>query len=876
MIPAESLEALRDGGGDNAELIALLATIRRRATPLLERMPVLPRGKAELSQDGGTCPSDGAPLRFDPWSPDRHRCPTCGSEHGGDRHHFSWARAQYLWLAERLGDLAVLAVLEGDTAAADRFEALLAALEERYFACENKDNVLGPTRLFFSTYLESLWLTHLVAAAVLVREGGMLSDEGAERINRIADEAANLIAEFNEGMSNRQTWHAAALMAVAAWFGDEELAQTTLEARTGILGHLADGFGEDGCWFEGENYHLFALRGLIVGMHWARVMGSDLLADPDLRAHFRTAVLAPSLTALPDLTYPARKDARYGVSLAQPAFLELFEIGRAWLGPDPDLDAWLAALYAAPAPAAAHYDAWLHDAGLPAPARRARTDLSPLALLALDAPAVQPAGNWQGPSVFLPGQGLAVLRWGDRYLSLECDSSGGGHGHADRLHLTLHAAGVHWLPDPGAGSYVHESLAWYRSAAAHNGPLLDGDPPDGDMRCEAFDAQGEWGWARGRAGEVARTLVAGPGWILDVVDYVGKERRLLELPWHLQGEASLENGVLTAVAGHGGLRLVQANPVPWVRAAGLALPTEGGERPYWVQQAIGTTARIVTVIDLAPPGQPDVVSVRTTENAVEVSTALGATVVRFTATGATVVTPAGPVALGGLRPAVVAPTPLMETRHSWDVTALAPHAWDPPAVDGTLEGFDTSSPLDLVDEHHYRRSEEPWDGQFTAQAWVNWDQEALYLAVGVSKPDVVVRPDDAPPLRLDNEEDDIHADGLQVYVRRPDGSIGGTVVTLREDGSVRCRAVAGTELADGVEGAWTGSEEGYVVTLRLPEPALAGAREGATLGFDLIVNEARPDRLRRAGQLVWSGGEGWVYLRGDRQDPARFGTLELG
>ena len=35
------------------------------------------------------------------------------------------------------------------------------------------------------------------------------------------------------------------------------------------------------------------------------------------------------------------------------------------------------------------------------------------------------------------------------------------------------------------------------------------------------------------------------------------------------------------------------------------------------------------------------------------------------------------------------------------------------------------------------------------------------------------------------------------------------------------------------------------------------------------------DRLRRAGQLVWSGGGGWVYLRGDRQERARFGVLEM-
>jgi hypothetical protein len=36
-----------------------------------------------------------------------------------------------------------------------------------------------------------------------------------------------------------------------------------------------------------------------------------------------------------------------------------------------------------------------------------------------------------------------------------------------------------------------------------------------------------------------------------------------------------------------------------------------------------------------------------------------------------------------------------------------------------------------------------------------------------------------------------------------------------------------------------------------------------------------PERLRRAGQLVWSGGGGWAYLQGDRQAAESFGTLEL-
>ena len=39
--------------------------------------------------------------------------------------------------------------------------------------CEypNKDNVLGPTRLFFSTYLESIWLLQLVVALDLLEIG---------------------------------------------------------------------------------------------------------------------------------------------------------------------------------------------------------------------------------------------------------------------------------------------------------------------------------------------------------------------------------------------------------------------------------------------------------------------------------------------------------------------------------------------------------------------------------------------------------------------------------------------------------------------------------------------------------------------------------
>jgi hypothetical protein len=81
--------------------------------------------------------------------------------------------------------------------------------------------------------------------------------------------------------------------------------------------------------------------------------------------------------------------------------------------------------------------------------------------------------------------------------------------------------------------------------------------------------------------------------------------------------------------------------------------------------------------------------------------------------------------------------------------------------------------------------------------------------------------------------------------------------------------------AHDVRGAWRPTGEGYCVTLAVAWPEGLLTHVGGRVGFDLIVNEMATERERRVGQLVWSGGGGWVWLRGDRQDPRRHGVLEL-
>ena len=881
--------------------LALLDRLAAKAAPLLERMPVVPATKALLSMDGGTCPTCGGPLAFDPWSPEEHRCPECGTAARGARHDAHWVRAQHLWIAERAAHLAAVGVFTDEKRHAVRARDLLRAYYQLYFDLPNQDNVLGPTHLFFSTYLESIWILNYLAAAFLLRERGWLEESDVEAINAIADEAAQLIGEFDEGMSNRQTWNAAALTAIAAWFGDEELGQSTVEGRTGLIGHLTEGFGDDGMWAEGENYHLFAVRGLLIGLEWARVAGADLWADPAIAGQLAFILMAPAKTALPDYTFPARKDSRFGVPLAQPAYLECWELALARLGEaaPPELAAWLGLLYRQPSNPGQTYDAYLHDAAEPARMTTGRTDLSWWMLLVMR-DGLPPASASHPPeSILLATQGVALIRHPDRYLAMECGAFGGGHGHPDRLHLTLHAGGVHWLADPGTGSYVHPDLSWYRSTLAHNAPRLDGvSQTPGDARPLAFEVKGGWGWMAAAFGDLKRTVVSGPDWVLDTVEVEPGIARRLELPWHVDGAVEVmtpgawhpidlgeefvtdaarfepiggADVVLEANAGGRTIRLHLVGGVV-IRGTGPGRPG-APRRPFHLVRA-EPPGRLVAVVDFSG----SVTQVNVGADRIDVVATAGSTGVRFAAAAVTVTTPAGSVSLGGAVPAPSEPKVLMAERPI-RAEGQAFGTTVPPALDGTLEGFDTSAPLGMADEGHYYRSEDPYPGSedFAAVAFVNWDHDFLYLAVDVTKREVLARRADAAPLGLDNDPDDIHSDGIQVYARVGDaGELRAYLIRPTDGGGILARPIPGSpdRLTELTGGSMMG-EHGYTITVAIPMAELGQVGRSATVQFDVLVNEMRAGRVRRAGQLAWGGGGGWVYLRSDDRDPSRWGTLEL-
>jgi hypothetical protein len=287
---------------------------------------------------------------------------------------------------------------------------------------------------------------------------------------------------------------------------------------------------------------------------------------------------------------------------------------------------------------------------------------------------------------------------------------------------------------------------------------------------------------------------------------------------------------------------------------------------------------VVAVLE-STRGTPAIRSVTAAGEVVEVETTAGVDRHLATPAGWEIAGAAGTVRLGGLRRQAADAKPLIDMNKPARAAGIALHVASAPRIDGSLDDFDASEPMTLDYDDQYRRSEEPYAGpeELSATVLANWDADALYLGVDVVKAEVIVRPDDAPPLRLDNDPDDINVDGLQIYLRLEEaGPVYGFLVALADDaGGIRVSPTSGSAgQAEMVTGRWAATGTGYSIALQVAVPDWS-PRGGDVVGFDLLVNEMHPGRLRRAGQLVWSGGGGWVYLRGDRQPADAFGTLEL-
>jgi len=882
---------------ESSDLRELARRLERLAAPLLDRSIFFPDKKALLSQDGGVCTIDGTRLAFDPLSPWQHCCPRCGRVHEGERHHRDWIWHYHIWLSERAIHLALVGALNENERLAQRARDIIDLYADRYRAFPNRDNVLGPSHLFFSTYLESIWLTQLVIAALLLDPAQ--TNAGWERFNRVVEESVRLIASFDEGWSNRQVWNNTAMIAAGIWLGgglSSSSLRAGLDGPHGIRPQLVRAVSNEGLWFEGENYHLFALRGFVLAAELLNTVGLDLygLDGPAERLHdmFR----APLLTVLPNLTLPARGDAPYGVSVQQPRFAELWEVAWARTG-DLRIGSVLTHLYSMDAPEGEDHGlseiAEQEQNRMPQKLDRRFLGWKALCWMAPQAPDV-PTRAWRAGSTLLPAAGVAVLRPGpETYVSVECGGNPGGHGHPDLLHMTLF-----WkmpiLADFGTASYVSPSLHWYRSTLAHNAPGLAGS---GQIArngwCAAIDQSRSWAWCRAVADNVfgagtraTRTVVVGPSCLIDEVEIVADASTVIDLPIHCVAWHGLlvdnQSRAESRVDGLGAAREIAASDGYEVESEviNLILHRRVGEQLYWVERPGPPDDQFADGLPLGflvrrSRGSgiwqqcylwgTDRPRVRYEERDTIVEYDDGSQYcISLDMSGCHISDGTGvTIRLRGLRR-----QPLSEEQPKLRQSSVhCPVLEEMPTVADWTEQVPLQNQFELG-KKQYRRSEQPWgaEGQFTARVAIFVVAGKVCFAADVQKKKLHFRRSSDPDPALDNETADVNSDGIQCYVGA-DGWGGFLAVPDPDSQTVRMNAVRGTMAEpEQAEGWWQRTERGYriLVSVDVGKNLVRGDK----LPVNLIVNEMYPQRTRRAGQLALSGGGGWVYLRGDREHPS--------
>ncbi len=311
-----------------------------------------------------------------------------------------------------------------------------------------------------------------------------------------------------------------------------------------MIAHLVRGFGEDGMWYEGENYHLFALRGQLIAMGWAGPAGVDRPGRFASRRPTRRGAAGAGRHGAPRLHLPGPQG--FAVRrLAGPADVSRALGGRSRAAGRRRLGALGLARPSstdASRRPAQTFDSYLHEAGEPGTVDPRA--FGPLVVVPARDGAVAAAGRRQAVAARLdaprqPGPGdparrSALRQPRVRHLRRRPRPPRPAASHATRGWSALARRSGHRLVRAPRSLLVSLHPGPQRAAARRHVAAPE------NAHCLAFGEEGAWAWARGEFGRLTRTLVTGPEYLLDILEFGGEESHLVELPWHPAGTVEVE------------------------------------------------------------------------------------------------------------------------------------------------------------------------------------------------------------------------------------------------------------------------------------------------------------------------------------------------
>lgn len=380
---------------------------------------------------------DGDELEFPPgqvFIPGPYRCPKCHRTYGGEKYEGTLRFYDHLWLAAGAHDLALAAALEQNPAYAAKAAELLLDYAAAYPGPHTTKTAGG---ILYQSLDESMWVISLAQAYDLIYDD--LAPAQRATIEKFLRAVAGGLMQCGLG-GNWGSWHLSAVGVVGYAIGDKAMVDW---ATTQFKEQIRDQLGHDGLWPESiHTYHFFALRAFCFFAEAAWHAGADLYhweARPgqSLLAMFK----APLFDTYPDGRLPAINDGWFH----SPLPLDFYELACCRTH-DPRFAATLEQF---------HHSrngiyAFLFGKDLtdkPAPLSLSSTNFA--------------------------SYGLGVLRSSNAMLTFHYGAFL-GHGHLDKMGITLFANGRLWVADYGTPGYGSAILPWYKSTFAHNTIVIDG------------------------------------------------------------------------------------------------------------------------------------------------------------------------------------------------------------------------------------------------------------------------------------------------------------------------------------------------------------------------------------------------------------------
>lgn len=874
-----------------------------------------------------TCPRDNTKLIFDPYREDRHICPECGVNYTDEPYRRAWVLNYHAWLSQISINLGIIYLIDGNNNYAKAVHNILCDYSKKYQKYPNDDNELGPTRVFQSTYMESVWLMYLAGAYDMVRQSGVFSEIENKNIeNNLFRASAKIIMDYDELWNNRQAFNNAGICAVGYLYKDVKLINHALYGEHGFVSHMENSILEDGLWYEGDNYHFATLPSMVNIAEMALRNGEDLYKREFNGHTINMMFMAPLKSLQPDFTFPSRKDSAYASGIARKWYTGLYETAYTRYKESAYADILeIAYAFKMEDEGSRSGAAGIMDIFKSEVSRRTNLDWRGF----LNAtPELHGCKKVPYPdSINMTGTGLAVLRKNDTYLSLDYGDYGGGHGHPDRLNINYFYKGKRWLSDFGTCNYYFDQLRWYRSTIGHNTLVIDGNtqlPVNGS--CTGFETKNRIGFVSGAVKGVApgvdmdrMIIMLEEGILLDVFSAESNEFHNYHYALHSFGDLEIEKGVLhesvltgenyefikdVKSAEEDGLcaRFVDGDDRLIIRLpkglknrifSGTAMgpPDYIPERfPVFIAEKKDCSAKFITVIEALQGNESDKVS-SLCETKGEISITLNNDdlfKVRKESDGIVIEKYCNQVIIN--RTVFQMTDDQSSNNQKSKLTGATEKI--PETITAYAKAYSTSAKINIDNipwnpnilinsKSQMRRGDKDWGGtsDISGEAMVFNRGNFLTVKCKVTDDTVLFSGGKYP---YDN-------DSIQVYIGRRDDRLKdadevtkvvyGFLLVPGVNGNISClKAVNRSRVSTEKTIACVKlNDTGYEAFIDIPWENIGGIpKTGEVMGFDIILND-RDTGERRDFQMVWSGcfDDERIYLKEDSHNPLRLGSLEI-